>query len=124
MLIRVADKTKCGAAGKLAVASWLWQVGCGKLAVASWLWQVGCGKLAVASWRIRHLAPQHSKLQQMMFSDDDFAPAATIGRHTEHQKPAHPPQLPGPPQPQQQPGSSQPPQQPGPARPLKLPGPS
>ena len=83
--------------------------------MASW------GKLAEASWRIRHLAPQHSKLQQMIFSDDEFEPAATTDRHTEYQEPFHPPQQPGPSQPSHQPGPSQPPQQPGPAQP---PGPS
>ena len=51
---------------------------------------VNWGKLAGASWRIRHLAPQHSKLQQMLFSDEDFAHAATTDRHTEHQEPPQP----------------------------------
>ena len=56
-----------------------------------WSW----GKLAGARWRIRHLAPKHSKLQQMTINDDDFAPAATTDRHTEHQEPYHQPQLQG-----------------------------
>ena len=46
----------------------------------------------------------------MIFSDADFAPAATTDRHTDHQEPAQPPQQLGPAQP---PGIVQPPQQPG-----------
>ena len=73
------------------------------------------GKLVGASWRIRHLAPHHSKLQQITLSGDNVAPAATTHRHTEHQEPFHP---------SQQPGSHQPPQQPGPAEPIQQPGPA
>ena len=85
-----------------------------------WSW----GKLAGASWRIRHLAPKHSKLQQMTFNNDDFPPAATTDRHTEHQEPYHPPKHSGPPHPPQQPGSPNPLLQSGPYQPQQRQGPA